>query len=100
MSREIRFSKRAANRFDNILEFLEAKWSLKVKNNFILKIDRSLSKIQMHPDCFPESEKFRGLRKCVVTKQTTLFYKYTDSSIDIVAIFDNRQNPVTLTKGS
>ena len=90
MKREIRLSKRAMNKLDNLLVFLEEEWSAKVKHNFILKLENSLNQIQELPDSFPESGKISGLRKCIVTKQTTLYYKYSDTTINIVTIFDNR----------
>ena len=96
MRREIRLSKRAMKKLDSLLVYLEEEWSKKVKHEFVLKLDKSLKQIQKLPDSFPESEKIRGLRKCVVTKQTTVFYKYSATTIDIITIFDNRQNPKSL----
>jgi plasmid stabilization system protein ParE len=98
MKREIRLSKRAMKKLDSLLVYLENEWSTKVKHNFILKLDKSLKQIQKLPDSFPESEKIKGLRKCVVTKQTTVFYRYSDTSIDVITIFDNRQNPKSQKK--
>jgi plasmid stabilization system protein ParE len=98
MKREIRLSKRAMGKLDSLLDYLEEEWSTKVKHEFVLKLDKSLKQIQKLPDSFPESEKIKGLRKCVVTKQTTVFYKYSEITIDIVTIFDNRQNPKSLRK--
>ena len=98
MKREVRLSKRAMKKLDSLLVYLENEWSTKVKHNFILKLDKSLKQIQKLPDSFPESEKIRGLRKCVVTKQTTVFYRYSDTSIDVITIFDNRQNPKSQKK--
>ena len=98
MKREIRISKRALNKLAILLDFLENEWSLKVKNNFIQKLDKSLKHIQKLPESFPESQKINGLRKCVVTRQTTIFYKFTDAKIDVVMIFDNRKNPKSFIK--
>ncbi len=98
MSREIRFSKRAAIKLENLLNFLEKEWSIKVKNDFILKLNRTLSNIQQFPESFPESIRKKGLRKCVITKQTTIFYKNDRNRINIVTFFDNRQNPDVLNK--
>ncbi|KAF5051589.1 hypothetical protein DSECCO2_417480 [anaerobic digester metagenome] len=85
-------------KLDSLLVSLENEWSTKVKHNFILKLDKSLKQIQKLPDSFPESEKIKGLRKCVVTKQTTVFYRYSETSIDVITIFDNRQNPKSQKK--
>lgn len=98
MKREIRLSKRAMRKLDSLLDYLEEEWSAKVKHEFVLKLDKSLKQIQKLPDSFPESEKISGLRKCVVTKQTTVFYKYSETTIDVVTIFDNRRNPKILKK--
>lgn len=98
MKREIRLSKRAMKKLDGLLIYLENEQSHKVKLDFIKKFDKSLDLIQKLPDSFPESEIISGLRKCVVTKQTIVFYKYSELSIDIVAIFDSRQNPKLLKK--
>lgn len=96
MKREIRLSNRAIKKLESILVYLEEEWSTKVKHDFIQKLDKSLKQIQKHPYSFPESEKIQGLRKCIVTRQTTVFYKYSNTTIDVVIIFDNRQNPESL----
>lgn len=93
MDREIRLSKKAAKSLNSLLVYLEQEWSKKSKNECILKLNQSLRQIQNLPESFPESEKIKGLRECVVTKQTTFFYKYSDATIDIVMLLDNRQNP-------
>ena len=98
MTRAIRLSVRASRKLEKLLIFLETKWSVKVKKDFVIKLNDCLKKIQKLPDSFPESEVVKGLRKCVITKQTTLFYKYTDSTINIITFFDTRQNPESLSK--
>ncbi len=96
MNRGIKLSVIAARKLDNLLVFLEHEWSARVKDDFVKKLNKSLNQIQKLPESFPESERIRGLRKCVVTKQTTIFYKYSETAIYIVTIFDNRQDPINL----
>lgn len=50
----------------------------------------------MHPKSCPESEEFKGLHKCVVTKHNSLFYRITDDEIEVITLFDNRQDPSSL----
>ena len=47
-----------------------------------------------------KSNKFQGLYKCVVTKQTTFYYRVSVElkEIEIITIFDTRQNPNKLKK--
>ncbi|MDC9721467.1 MAG: type II toxin-antitoxin system RelE/ParE family toxin [Urechidicola sp.] len=96
MSRTVIISKLAERKLDKLFEYLIAKWSIKVKNEFVKKIDKSISVIKEQPESFPSSEKEKGLRKCVVTKQTTLYYRFDQEKIKVVTIFDTRQNPKKL----
>jgi len=96
MNREIKLSRRATRKLDNLLVFLENDWSVKVKCDFISKLNKSLEQIRRHPDSFSESDTVKGLRKCVVTKQTTLLYTYTKTTINVVTVFYNRQDPDSL----
>ncbi len=91
--RKIILSKRASNRLEELLEYLELEWSLKVKNDFIKKLDKSLSQIQKFPNSCPKSDIVTGLHVFVVTKQTSLYYRYDEQTITILTLFDNRMNP-------
>lgn len=47
-----------------------------------------------------ESKFSKGLYKCIVTKQTTFFYRINmkEKEIEIITFFDTRQNPNKLYK--
>lgn len=66
------------------------------KNEFIEKLDRCVFQISNHPDSCPESEEFPGLYKCVMTKQTTLYYRIKEKEIQVITFYDNRQDPKKL----
>lgn len=95
--RTIILSKRASNQLERLFEYLELEWSLKVKQEFIKKLDKSLKQIQQYPDGFSETKIVKGLHMFVVTKQTSLFYRYDTKTITIFSVFDNRSNPNKLT---
>lgn len=44
------------------------------------------------PLSFPESERYTGLRRCVVHKFTSIYYRVKDDEVEILAVVDNRQN--------
>lgn len=98
MSRKVVISKTAERKLDKLFEYLTTEWSIKVKTDFVKKLDSSIEIIKNQPEIFPESRKGKSLRKCVITKQTTLFYRYNSKRINIVTIFDTRQNPNKLDK--
>ena len=96
--RKIILSKRASYRLKKLLEYLELEWSLKVKNDFVNKLDKSLRRVQKFPDSCPKTDSIKGLHMLVVTKQTSIFYHFDSRTIKIVTIFDNRMNPEKLKK--
>lgn len=98
MSRKVVISKTAEKKLDKLFEYLIKKWSVKVKKEFVEKLDSSIEIIKNQPEIFPESKKGKELKKCVITKQTTLYYRYNSERINIVAIFDTRQDPKKLDK--
>jgi plasmid stabilization system protein ParE len=95
--RKIVLSRRASIRLEKLLDYLETEWSVTVKNEFIEKLDKSLSQIQKFPDSSPYSNVIKGLHKYVITRQTSMYYKYDDKAITIIAFFDNRMNPERLS---
>ena len=98
MPRKLFFSKNAANRLFLLLDYLETKWSTKVRNDFELKFNNCIEIINKLPESFPKSDKNKVRHKCVVTKQTTILYKFNTKEIQIISVFDTRQDPKNIEK--
>jgi plasmid stabilization system protein ParE len=98
MKREIIFSKNAEKNLIDLLEYLELKWSIKVRDKFISKLDKSIYLIQEEPEIFPKSQINKNQYKCVLSKQTTIYYKYNSKQIRVLSLFDTRQNPIKINK--
>lgn len=94
--RIIVLSKLAARKLEELLSYLEAEWSEKVKSNFIHELDKSLLQACKYPLSYEKSQLKSGLHRCVVNKQTTLYYKFDSKKIYVVTIFDTRQHPKKL----
>ena len=94
--RKLVFSKTAAAKLDELLNYLETAWTPKVKLQFITKLDKVLQQIAKYPMSAEKSHLVPGLHKIVVTKQTTIYYKHNESQIFVVAVFDTRQSKVKL----
>ena len=88
------------NKLLKLSDFLLEKWNLKVKNDFIKKLTSKIDQISEQPESCPQSSEFKGLFKCVVTKQTTFYYRINldRNEIEIITVFDTRQNPNKLEK--
>jgi len=83
-----------------LTKYLLLHWNLKVKKEFIAKLTGKIHQISAHPESCPQSSAFKGLFKCVVTKQTTFYYRIHPhkEEIEIITFFDTRKHPNKLKK--
>jgi len=96
MVREIIWSPASEKDFESILDYLQNNWSHRVISKFINKIDDNINLILGDPRIFPVINEELQIRKSVITKHNTLFYREIGSKIEIVRIFDSRQDPKKL----
>ena len=93
MPKRIIWAPSAEKDFAGILEYLSTNWNDKVANHFINRLDAFLHLIENNPGLFPVIHKDLKIRKCVITRQNTLFYRKLAGVIEIIRIFDTRQDP-------
>jgi plasmid stabilization system protein ParE len=73
-----------------VLDYLLTEWPLDVAIEFDEKVEALLERLQTFKNLCPPSEKQPHLRRCVVTKQTSLYYQVQGDVIEIVVFYDNR----------
>lgn len=91
-------SELAESKLLKLNDYLIEKWGVGARDRFFQKLDQKISQISSQPKSCPQSTELKGLYKCVVTKQSTFFYRIlaNTSEIEIVTVFDTRQNPDSL----
>lgn len=95
MALKIKWTKRAASSFDKIVNYIEENWSENSAKNFVRKTNKILDQIAENPDMCPEIEG-KDVKKGVITKQTSLYYRLIGKVIHLVTFWDNRQDPKKL----
>ena len=93
MTKRIRWSPQADNDLDQILEYLNKKWSNSVAVSFLDRIDEMTQLILNDPALFPVIEDGLKIRRCVLTKHNSLYYIVVEDGINILRVFDTRQDP-------
>lgn len=90
----------AETKLSQLSSYLLENWGQKTRTDFFKRLTKRLNQISSHPESCPKSEEFGGIYKCVVTKQTTLYYRILKDvgEIEIITVFDSRQYPNTLQK--
>jgi plasmid stabilization system protein ParE len=96
MPKQIIWSPLSEKDFAQILEYLDTEWNEKVTNQFIDLTDSFLEQISINPKQYPIIHRKKRIRKCVITKHNTIFYRDSKKQIDILRIYDTRQDPKKL----
>ena len=90
---KIVWSDEALIKLKGIINYIEQYWSEKEIKKFASLLNHQLKLIENNPFLFTESAKSSGLRKSVLSKQTTIYYRIINYEIHLITLFDNRQNP-------
>jgi len=57
------------------------------------EIEFVLEFISKFPKAYPESDKQKGIRKAIVLKFNSLYYRSDEKTVEILSFFSNRQGP-------
>ena len=95
MALKNRWTPPSRGNYFKITQFILDNWTSKELQKFVDKTAKTLSQIAKGPELFPVSKK-GNIRKCILSKQTILFYRIKKNEVDLVTFRDNRKNPKTL----
>jgi plasmid stabilization system protein ParE len=93
MTKNIIWSPDSERDLEKILEYLSSKWDSSVAVKFLDIIEDLTSQILINPRQFPLIYKGLNIRKCVITKHNTLYYRNRRTHVELLRIFDSRQDP-------
>jgi plasmid stabilization system protein ParE len=78
-----------------VYNLIRNKFGEKAANKFVTKVEKTIAIIAEQPFIFKATNIDDNVRIGYVTKQTSLFYRVTESSIHLLYFWDNRQEPVS-----
>ena len=79
-------------RYQEIIDHLEENWSQKEVKNFIHYTNYVINQIKLYPLLFRKISK-NGVRQALLTKHNFIIYRIVGDQIQLLTIFDTRQNP-------
>lgn len=89
----IRWTSHSLTELEETIEYLQDNWTESELKNFASKLDHTIELISRNPKLFPLSNSFNGVRRAVVTKHNTIYYRVVSNSVEILSCFTNRKNP-------
>ena len=96
MAYEVILSEKASLEIDKIFQYLLIHWSEKIASEFINKLNSKIKIISKFPYIYPQSSFGKQIRRCVITKQTSCYYKFSERKVKIIFVYDTRQSPEKL----
>ena len=82
---------------DNVFDYIEHNWGIDVAVEFIVRLDNMVHQIAQGNVQFKRYEP--GDCFCVpITKQNTMYYDVVGNRLDILTIWDSRQDPTKLNQ--
>lgn len=76
---------------ENIISYLSQDWNQKVIDDFLKKLQAFYAIISINPHSFGFYNKRKNIRKYALTKQNVVYYRNKKSVVEIVTVFDGRQ---------
>lgn len=90
---EVRYSLRARHEQIELLEYIVRNFGQKKAKEIYDKIENTLDQISNMPYMYRVSKRRNGLRKCVFSKQTSIYYRIKEDYIEVVSFRPNRKDP-------
>jgi plasmid stabilization system protein ParE len=90
------WSDEALNGLKEIIEYLESKFSEKDVKKFVRRFDKQIKLLKSNPEIFSFSPNSKTIRRTIVARLTSIYYRVDGDIIYLVSIYDNRKNPNNL----
>lgn len=94
--RKVHWNKLASSDYYKNIDFLLGKWSVKVAQEFIDEVD-DIEFILKQGKVEFQSTDIEDVKRCVICKQISLFYKVIDKhNVELLRFWNNYQDPESL----
>ena len=96
MAINVIFSDEATETFQSIGQQLQDRWAENEVNEFRKRAYKVVDIIGVFPLIFQAVNKIENIRKAVIHKNCSMFYRIDDTYIEVLFFWDNRQDPIFL----
>ena len=92
----VRYSTRSYVEYEEILEYVSGKFGILVAAKVNMYFEEVIDQIAINPLLYSYSNKKKNLRRCVISPQTTLYYRFNGEFVELVSFRGNKIDPKTL----
>lgn len=88
----IKWTTNALFELNTTYSYLRQNFTPKEIKKLSIKIESTLKLISKNPLIFPSSQKYPEIRRAVIMKYNTLYYKVNIETIEIISFYPNRKS--------
>lgn len=88
----------ATRQLDEVVLYLDNRWSVKIRKEFLEKLSVKLDTLKEFPEIGRLYDDSDNTRCMVLFKQITMYYQFSTDEIKILAFFDSRKRPDRIVK--
>ena len=93
---EIKWTDNALKELAETYKYLKDNWSERELKKLSIEIEKILKLISQNPNLFQKSPSKKDIRRAVVLKFSSIYYRKNNGTIEILSFFSNRKNPRSL----
>ena len=93
MDWKINFSPEAKSRTKEIVTYFSREWSVRAAEKFTNILNSKIKNILLFPKSYPSISNKPNVRRCVITNQIALYYRISEFELEVITLFDTRQDP-------
>ena len=96
MSLKVIWSPASKEEYADIIGFVEDEFGINAALKLLDKTDAIIDSISIFPTTFPSSPSRKDIRKAVISKYLSVYYRFNNVEVQLLHFWDNRQNPQNL----
>ena len=93
MALTVRYSLRARQEEIELLQYIVQEFGEKKAKEVYDRIETLFDQISKTPEMYRASSKRKNLRKCFLSKQTSIYYRVHDEHLEVVSFRGNKKDP-------
>ncbi len=97
MAKQVILTDIAERDLEDITDYLIENWGVVVCEKFLHRFEQVCDIISDNPGIYPVIYDKEKVRKCVLTHQNTIYFREHANKVELITIFDSRQDPAKLS---
>jgi plasmid stabilization system protein ParE len=93
MPLQIQYSQKARLEYKELLNYIVLNYGFQKAISVDAYFDKIINQISLTPKMYSVFDEKRNIRKCVISKQTSLYYRISGKYLELVSFRGNLMNP-------